>query len=477
MRTLITARYVVAYQDGGHALLENGQVVVEGTDIVYVGRRYEGPVDARIDASDKLLCPGFVSVHTHTTNSPLTKSFLEDQGNPFHYMSGLYEYLSLTDTTDEDGLVAARVSLVELLRSGVTTVVELGKTASEGIVELAGRLGIRAYVCRSYRSGRWYTPDGRRVLYEWRDDQGFPELEKSVAFLKRHDGAYGGRVRSFLNPSQIDTCTPELLRRSAALGEELDVPIEIHAAQATIEFQEITRRHGLTPIEFLREVGLLTSRLIIGHCIFISGHPLVLYPNGRDLELIAESGATVAHCPWVFGRRGITMQSYARYLKAGVNVALGTDTFPQDMIREMRWAAVLSKVVDQDPRVATARDVFTSATLGGARALRRDDLGRIAPGAKADLLLFRLDTLTMSPVRDPIKNLVFTGGRQDLDTVMVDGKIVMQGGVIDGVDERALARDLQAATERMWARFPERDQAGRTVDAISPQSFPAWRGA
>lgn len=474
MRTLITARWVVAYRDGGHRLLENGQVVVEGNTIAYVGRDYRGPVDARIDASRRLLSPGFLSVHAHLTNSPLTKSLLEDRGNPLHYFSNLYEYLNITDTTPGDGLLAARASLVELLKSGVTTVVELGSLVPDGIVELAGELGIRACVVPTYRSGRWSSPDGRRVVWEWHADGGAPGLERNVAFIRKHDGAHGGRVKSFLGPAQIDTCTPELLRKTAELAESLDVPVQIHAAQSVVEFQEITRRHGKTPVELLTDVGLLGPRLIIGHCIYVSGHPEVRFPGSRDLELLAAAGASVAHCPWVFGRRGATMHSYPRYLRAGINVALGTDTFPQDLLHEMRWAAVLGKVVEGDPRVATAGDVFTSATLGGARALRRDDLGRIAPGAKADLLLFNLDTLGMAPVRDPIRNLVFSATRQDLDTVLIDGRTVVKGGRIEGIDEATVARDLQAAAERLWAKIPERDWATRRVEEISPPSFPAW---
>lgn len=260
----------------------------------------------------------------------------------------------------------------------------------------------------------------------------------------------------------------------------METPRTLIQARHVIAYQDgghVLLDNGQVVVEGDRIVYVgLGPRLIIGHCIFISGHPHVGFPGGRDLELLAESGASVAHCPWVFGRRGITMQSYARYIMAGVNVALGTDTFPQDLLHEMRWAVVLSKVVEGDPRVATARDVFTSATLGGARALGREDLGRIAPGAKADLLLFRLDTLSMAPVRDPIKNLVFSATRSDLDTVMVDGRVVAEGGQVAGVDQSRLARDLQAAAERLWARVPSTDWTRRCVDKISPPSFPTWGG-
>ncbi|HXH84906.1 MAG TPA: chlorohydrolase family protein [Candidatus Tectomicrobia bacterium] len=475
MRTLIRARWVVAFQDDGHRLLEHGEVLVEDDRIAWVGRGWDGPRDRTLDAPDHLLIPGLITVHSHITNSPLTRSFLEDRGNPFHYMSGLYEYLSLTDTSAEDALVSARFSLVELLRSGVTTVVELGRLAADGVVELAGALGIRAYVVPMYRSGRWFTPDGRRVLYEWSTDGGVPALEQALEFIRKHDGAHGGRVRSFLGPAQIDTCTPALLRQTAVEAERRGLRVQIHAGQAVIEFQEIVRRHGFTPVEYLHEVGLLNERLIIGHCIYIAGHAQVVFPNGRDVELLAASGASVAHCPWVFGRRGVTMQSYPRYLRAGVNVALGTDTFPQDLLHEMRVAATLGKVAEGDARVATARDVFTSATLGGARALGRDDLGRIAPGARADLVLVRLDTLGMAPVRDPIRNLVFSATREDVETVMVDGRVLVEQGRVVGADESRLARDVQEAAERLWARTRERDWAHRTIDEISPPSFPSWR--
>jgi cytosine/adenosine deaminase-related metal-dependent hydrolase len=270
MRTLIRARYVVGYQHGGHALLEHGCVVVEDDRIVHVGPHWDGPAEATIDAADQLLIPGFITVHSHLTNSPLTRSFLEDQGNPFHYMSGLYEFLAVTDPAPEEALASARASLAEMLRSGITTVVELGGPATEAIVALAGRIGIRAYVAPMYRSGRWYTPDGRRVLYEWSADGGRSGLERAVEFVRTHRGAYGGRVQSLLAPAQIDTCTPELLRRTAEAAEALDVPVTIHAGQAIIEFQEITRRHGLTPVEWLREVGLLMEILSVNAPLLLS---------------------------------------------------------------------------------------------------------------------------------------------------------------------------------------------------------------
>jgi 5-methylthioadenosine/S-adenosylhomocysteine deaminase len=158
-----------------------------------------------------------------------------------------------------------------------------------------------------------------------------------------------------------------------------------------------------------------------------------------------------------------------------VNMTLGTDTCPQSMIDGLRYTAVVSKLVDRQTEVATAADVFNAATLGGARALGRDDLGRVAPGAKADLLLWNGDSLFMTPLRDPVRNLVYSAAAEDLDTVLIDGEIRMRHREIPGVDLAALTRDLQAAGERMWANVDKGDWAGRSIDELAPQTFPAWR--
>src|SRR5262249_22057866 len=152
------------------------------------------------------------------------------------------------------------------------------------------------------------------------------------------------------------------------------------------------------------------------------------------------------------------------------------DTCPQSMIEARRWTAAVSKIVDRRTEVATAADVFNASTLGGARALGRDDLGRIAPGAKADLLVREGESLFMTPLRDPVKNIVYSAKAEDLNTAIVDGEVRMRDRHVLGVDVPALARNLQAAGERMWSRMAAADWAGRGADELSPQSFPAFEG-
>jgi 5-methylthioadenosine/S-adenosylhomocysteine deaminase len=472
----VKASHIIAYQDGGHRHLRDGVVVWEGNEIVHVGRSFDGQVDETIDATGKVVTPGFINTHAHLAGSPLDKSFIEDRGSRQFYLSGLFEYLPVRDAAQDDdaGRACLAASMAELLRTGTTTVMEIGGLGHDAVAE-AGKVGLRLYVGQGYRSGRWYTDDGKTVKYEWDEEAGERGFERAVRFVEEVDGQQNGRIRGFLTPAQVDTCTEALLRRSREAATAMGVPLALHTSQSVNEFQEMTRRHGKTPIEWLRDLGFLGPDVILGHAIVVGGGSWANY-HGDDVGILAATGTNVAHCAWVFARRGIAMESFARYRERGVTMTLGTDTCPQSMIEALRWTAVASKIVDRRTDVATAADVFEAATLGGAKALGRDDLGRIVPGAKADLLVWEGDSLFMTPLRDPIKNIVYSAQAEDLNTAIVDGEVRMRDRVIPGVDVAQLARDLQAAGERMWPRMADADWAGRGVDELSPLSFPAFEG-
>jgi cytosine/adenosine deaminase-related metal-dependent hydrolase len=311
------------------------------------------------------------------------------------------------------------------------------------------------------------------VDYAWDADDGRRGFEAATRFVQQLQGRAGGRVQGFLAPAQVDTCSETLLRDSRAAADDLGVPISLHASQGVWEFQEMTRRHGRTPVEWLSDIGFLGPHTVLGHAIFISGNSWVNFA-GDDLGLLAASGTSVSYNAWCFIRRGLLMESFPAYVDAGVNMCLGTDTAPQSMIESLRWTAVAGKVAARRSDVSTARQVFDAATVNAADLLGRPDLGRIAPGAKADLLFWRADGFTMTPVRDPIRNLVYYAQPSDLADVLVDGRPVVKDGVVLGADVETATRRVQEAGERMWNRWPAGDWAGRSLDEVAPQTYDSW---
>jgi len=475
MKTLIRGGDVVAYHGGTHRLLRGGDLVLDGDRVAYVGRRYPGAVDHEIDVRGRLVMPGLVNIHCHA-DTEAGGRLIADTGRRDFLHTGFLNYQAARDkvaglAARYDRNIGGRFALVELLRHGSTTVVEMG-AADDTLVETAGRLGLRAYLGPGYRSATYrLTADGR-LIWDWNEADGERGLARARRFIEKHHGAHGDRVRGMLIPLQVDTCTAALLTATRAAADDLGVGIEIHAGQNLLEFHEVVRRHGKTPVEFLADTGLLGPDAILGHCIISTAHHLAAYPAGRDLDILADTGTSVAHCPLVFARRGNALESFHRYRARGINLGLGTDTYPRDLISEMRWASLVSKIVEHDFTVATSADVFTAATLGGARALRRDDLGRLAPGAKADVAIVDLRSLRIGPYRDPIKALVQCATGDDVETVIVDGAVVVENRRVVGVDEHALLAEAQRECERLWATVPEWDWQQRSVEEFSPNSFP-----
>jgi cytosine/adenosine deaminase-related metal-dependent hydrolase len=231
----------------------------------------------------------------------------------------------------------------------------------------------------------------------------------------------------------------------------------------------------MTPIELLDSLGMLRPTLNIGHGNFIADNPNLNYSLARDLELMGRAGASISHCPINIVRRARVLDNWKKYQEAGVNIALGSDTYPRDMIMNMRTASYLGKIMSHTYFAATAGEVFRAATLGGAVSIGRDDLGRLAPGARADIVVVDLsgrNTLRYGPIRDPVKSVVECGVGDDIETVIVDGKTCMEGGVIPGVDFARLRAEAQVAGEQVWATLAEWDPLGRSAEDACPWCYP-----
>jgi cytosine/adenosine deaminase-related metal-dependent hydrolase len=365
-----------------------------------------------------------------------------------------------------------QVAYSELMLSGVTTVADMS-VPHPGWLDLAARSGLRVCLSPMFRSAHWFTRNGHVVEYEWDAVAGERAMAEAFAVIEAAQTHPSGRLFGMVSPSQIDTCTPDLIRESHAEARRRGLPWQIHAAQSTVEFHEITRRHGVSPIQWLESLGVLDEASIIGHCIFLDDYPRNAWHSARDLDILARNGVSVAHCPTVFMRRGIAMQDFGRYRRAGVTMALGTDTYPHNMLEEMRAAAYAARLMAQNPRTMNSGDLFEAATTAGARALGRSDIGRLAPGCKADIVMVDLDHPMMQPRRDPVRSLIYAAAERAVRRVFVDGRVVVDGGEVVAFDYPAAARRLNDGQQRAIAAAPGKDWAGRAVDDYAPLTFPS----
>jgi len=482
MKTLIQGGYVVGFNGKSHEILKDGLVVFENDAISFVGFSYPGPADRTIDAKKKLIIPGFVNTHIHASSN-VGDYFLNDPGKTDYFGSNYLTYLTPRKGARgprglEDFRIGGKFTLIHAMKNGSTTIQVYGGGAEGGddFVDMVGELGLRAYLAPSYRNVDFYYEDTGALRYVWNDEIGDKGLQQATAFIKKHRGRYNGRIQGMLYPRQPDTCTPELLKKTKEIARELDVGIQIHAAINLIEFQQIIMKYGKTPIAFLNDLGFLGPEVILGHCVFINGHSWTALPRGNDLQVIAGTGTSISHCPFKYAKFGIAMESFDRYLAKGVNVSLGTDSYPMDMVNEMRTASIVCRLTERDYLAGSYRDVFNAATLGGAKALGRDDLGRLCPGAKADILIVNLSRIEYGAVFDPIKAFVEYGSGRDIETVIIDGKTVVEKGAFVGVDEQDLLAKVQAESENIWTKIPEWDFMGRKAEEISPWTFPLKKG-
>lgn len=472
--TLIrNAAWLIAWDGANkqHVYLRDADIAFRGGEIIHVGPGFGGKADRVIDGSKRLVMPGLINVHTHPTSEPLRKGITDETISPGFWHSSLYEFLTVFNTDDAGAKACMQVALAELLTSGVTTVADLS-VPFDGWLDTLAESGIRACIAPMFRDARWYTDDGHLLKYEWNTAngrKGFENAQRLIELARQHPS---GRLMGMVCPSQVDTCTPELLRDAHDFAKERNLPYQIHASQSVVEFHEMTRRTGKTPVQWLHSLGVLDDRSIIGHCIFVDEHPWLHWTTRRDLSILAETGTTVAHCPTVFVRRGITLRTFGEYRRKGINVGIGTDTYPHNFLEELRIAMHLSRTTAGTVPDAMTADVFDAATIGGAKALRRDDIGRLAVGAKADLVLVDIEHPAMRPLREPLRSLIHVAAERAVREVFVDGQQVVKDGKCLTIDIDAVSAALEEAQARSLRDVPQHDWAKRTADELAPMALP-----
>jgi cytosine/adenosine deaminase-related metal-dependent hydrolase len=483
MRTLVTADWVVAFHKGDHALIPKGEVVFSGQTIEFVGRSFPGPVDRRIDYGRAMIGPGFIDLDAL---GDLDTEVLCFDNGPWRNLGRIWTEEALRRGpeeayTPEEELFKYRYAFTQLIRNGITTALPitsmLYRAWAESYDEMAGvaaiaeETGIRAYLGPCYMSGLTYQRADGSLARHWDEAKGMAGLDDAARFIADFDGRAGGRLRAFLAPDRIETQMPRVLERTAALQSETGVPMRLHCCQSVYEFETVLSLRGHTSLGWLESLGLLTDRAILPHGIYLSGHPQVSAKGDADLRRLVASGATVAHCPIVFGRDGEALASFASYRAAGVRFGMGTDTHPADMVENIRLGRMLSRLMTPDCP-ATAADLYRAATLGGADALGRPDLGRLAPGARADITVFDLSGFHLGQVLDPVKALALAGSGRDCRASFIDGREVMADFAVIGCDTASLT--LKADAQILKARAIHADRApGRpAASAIFRSAFP-----
>lgn len=486
-RTLLSARWIVGHAGGRHTLVHRGEIVFENGEVIFVGHGFEGEVARRIDYGEALISPGFIDLDALSDLDTTVFSY-DNQPDwkkgrtwPQSYMDrGPFEMY-----TPEELVFQKRHAFSRLIRNGITTALpiaslyyrEWGETFDEfaGAADAAGELGLRVYLGPAYRTGNPVVADDGAISLFFDEQRGFSGLDDAIRFCREFEGRSGDLVRTMLAPDRIETCTAGLLQRTAAVARELAVPVRLHSSQGGFERDTVRRLHGMTSVEWMESLGFLSERTLIPHGTYVSPSRNMDEP-GRDLDIVRERGAVIVHCPLVAARHGDALATFASHRAAGLRLGLGTDTAPPDMILNMQVGMMVNRVLDRSVTTIRSEDYFDAATLGGADALGRPDLGRLEAGARADIIVVDLGGPDLGPVIDPIQTLMLTASGRDIRDVYIDGRLVMANRAITGVDFAADVRRAQQQFERLIAQYPQRTVQHPPVEEIFSSAYPIVRG-
>jgi 5-methylthioadenosine/S-adenosylhomocysteine deaminase len=418
--------------EGGRVLrpdlsVTEADVLVDTTEgvVAAVGPNLEG--DETLDAEGSLVIPGLVNAHTHVSMT-LFRGLADDKP----LMAWLQEDIWPVEAELEpaDIRAGAALGVAEMIRSGTTAFAdmyfEVDQTAD--VVEEAG---LRALL------GRGAVTVGKS------EEEAAADIEDSIRVAEELDGAADGRVTTAVMPHSLTTVSEDLFRTAADRCAEADLRLHYHANEnEASEVDPIVSERGLRPLVYADELGALREGDFLAHCVHL---------DGTEIDLLAERGASVVHCPASNMKLASGMAPVQRLLDAGVTVALGTDGAASnndlDMFDEMRDAAMVGKLAADDASAVAAESVVQMATRGGARALGVD-AGRVEPGAAADLAVVDLDVPHLTPPHDLVSHLAYAVRGSDVRHTVCDGQVLMRDRELTTLDEGAVlaeARDRAAS--------------------------------
>jgi cytosine/adenosine deaminase-related metal-dependent hydrolase len=482
MPTRLTAQWVLAHEAGGHRLLcdADATVVVGGGRVLHVGAGFDGPVDALHDYPGCLIAPGFVDLNALGDIDTTILSFsIPPETRPGLTWSRAYAERAREVLDRDDRVFGATFALAQCLRNGITTALPvtslLARAWAEDAEEFAAiaeaglALGIRLYLGPSFRSAvNVIEPDGSFGQLE-DAARGEAGLDGALGFARAWDGRGGDLIRALIVPSTIETCAPALIARAAAAARDLGRPFRLHSCQSKREAEVVWRTTGRTSIGHLDALGVLGPAALLPHAVVLGGPDEDPALADEDRARLADSGAVVVHCPLVIGRSGRALHTFRDFRARGARIGMGTDTAPPDMLMNLQAGLITGRMLD--PATSPA-DYLNAATLGGADALGRPDLGRLSPGAQADIAVFDLADPAVLPLHDPIQALFLAPTGRRVRDVFVAGRRVVADGRVLGFDEAAAAPRVAALFERLTAAYRERDSLARDPAQLFPPTYP-----
>ncbi len=446
MRTLLKHAMIVTMDDKGQVYTD-GNLLFEDDRILQAGTAPvdENTCDEVLDLTGKLILPGLVNTHVHTSQQ-LARGLADDVDLLTWLHDRIWPYES--SMTEEDSYISTLFCAAEQIKAGVTAIAEPGGQFVSGMAKAIEEAGIRAKLANSVMD----CGEGLPKAWQHSTEE---ELNRQEEDIQRFHGTADGRIEVWFGIRTIFNATDELLLRTKELADRYSVGIHMHVAEAKSEVEYVKERLGVQTVTHLKDLGFLGPNLLAAHTVWLTD---------GEVEMFREHGVKVSHNP-ASAMRVLGFARVPRMLQEGICVAIGTDGAPtnnrMDMVDEMWVTSLIHKGWRLDPTVVKAQEILRMATANGAKALQDGLLyGSLEPGKKADLIIINPDSVGMQPMHDPIANLVTSMHSTNVESTICNGKWLMRDRKILTFDEKALIQEAKLRAEsirsRAGIRMPER---------------------
>jgi 5-methylthioadenosine/S-adenosylhomocysteine deaminase len=436
------ARYVLTL-DGARRIIRDGSILVEAGRITRVGKAddlAEARADRVIDARDLVVTPGFVNGHMHISYAhPVRGLFPDDLGSPLVHVFALQAAM-----TEEEEYHASLLALVELARNGTVCLLDPGSTKfPDACLQAYQDAGLRVVLGEGVTDGEAPWPLPRFATAE--------AVRRTEAFIDRWNGRLEGRLRAWAMPFSAETCSAELLRVLKRVADERGTGLTLHHGSGVEARRDHQARGVGSPTAYLESLGVLGPNVLLAHALGM---------DEGEVDVIARTGTAVVMCPVTAAKSGRGVAANGRMpelLARGVRLALGCDSPNNsnhlDLVRALNMAAIQYKDARQDLGQVPAEAALEMATRLGAEALGLgDEIGSIEPGKRADLVAFDIQRPEWQALWNPVGTLVYNADGRSVHTVVVDGRVVVDGYRQTFVDERRLFGTVMEIGERLQAR-------------------------